>query len=88
MARRRESLVSRSAREREELARVCRLFDKPIRGINFGVELIESIKSHPAAVAGLAALLVSGRWNRAPIWLWIVRKIFCLSGTVRSKDNS
>ena len=88
LARRRESLVSRSAREREELAQACRLFEKPIRAINFGLGLIESIKSHPAAVAGLTALLVSGRWTRAPVWLWVVGKIFCSSGTARSKENS
>lgn len=88
LARRRESLVSRSANEREQLAQVCHLFEGLIGAINFGVGLIDSIKRHPAAVAGLTAFLVSGRWNQAPIWLWIVSKIFCPSGAEKSKKNS
>ena len=86
---RKRALVAQCAREREQLARAERRVRLP-----FGVgatlwSVIRLIKSHPAVVAGLSGLLLTGRaknlthsvtrlinvWQAAyPLWFRLVKR--------------
>jgi hypothetical protein len=85
IARRKQLLIDRCEREREELALSCRQIHVPL---SFGVLLTvlgKKLKSYPILVAGISTLLVGGyggrltksagalyRLGRAilPLWSW------------------
>ena len=79
LARRRESLVIRSAAERERLARNCLRFEKSLRFIQTAGGLIHLLRKPPAWLLGLAALFLGKRGKRfsLPLGLfWLVLRRF------------
>ena len=89
IARRKQVLIDRCARDREELAASCRQIHFPL---GFGAVLTvlgRTLKSYPILVAGMSSLLVGGyaskltksagrlfRLGQAvlPLWTWWTRR--------------
>jgi len=61
LARRRESLVSRSAVQREQLAQAYRQMQKPATLINALGGVFRTLKEHPALLTSLTAVFVGAR---------------------------
>lgn len=74
LARRRESLISQSAGQREQLSQAYQRLLSSIQFVKIALGAIRVIKAHPAAVMGLTALLAGTRWTKFPRlgrWLWM-----------------
>ncbi|MBI2087129.1 MAG: hypothetical protein HYT78_00110 [Deltaproteobacteria bacterium] len=87
LAHRRGSLVERAASERAELAKICRRFEGTTRFLDFGLRVIDLLKTHPVLVAGLTTLLASGRLKKIPLWALLIGKILS-SGIGKPKGTS
>ena len=89
IARRKQLLVERCAREREELAGACQRMRVPLSLSAVFLALGAALRSHPILVAGISSLLAGGyggklakstgtllRLGKAllPLWLLIRRK--------------
>lgn len=88
IARRKQLLVERCAREREELAGACQRVRVPLSLSAVFLALGATLKSHPILVAGISSLLAGGyvgklaksagallRLSKAvlPLW-WLIRR--------------
>ncbi|MGH7773951.1 MAG: YqjK family protein [Candidatus Binatia bacterium] len=74
LARRRESLISRAAAQRDQLAQSYQPLQRSIRFVSRVVGLMQFFKAHPALVMGVTALIVSARWGKLgklPQRLWM-----------------
>jgi hypothetical protein len=89
LARRKQSLIDRCARERAELSALCERIRSPfgLSGTLLGVGRV--LKTHPMIAAGFSSLLVSGYagrllksagdlvklWRLAlPLWGWLTKQ--------------
>ena len=85
IARRKQALVDRAARERDELAAACNRIRSPFDVTSTLVGIGRVLKTHPIIAAGISSFLVSGYagkllkssaevlklWKLAlPIWGW------------------
>lgn len=75
LSRRKGALLACAAKEREELAQICRRFRGAAKFIGFGLRLIDVLKTHPVLVTGLTALLATRRLKKVPLWALIMAKI-------------
>ena len=76
IARRKQSLIERCDREREELAALCASFRLPGAGTSIGFLLGKTLKASPLFIAASAGLLVS----RAHL---LTRSVRGIRGTIR-----
>ena len=79
LARRREYLISRSAAERELLARNCRQLENSLRFIQTARGLIQLLVRPPTWLLGLTALFLGKRRNKLglPLGLfWLILRRF------------
>jgi len=89
IARRKQILVDKAARERAELARICRNLKSPLAVGSTFLGIGRALKSHPIIAAGISSFLVSGYagklvkstsgllkvWHLArPLWSWWRKK--------------
>jgi hypothetical protein len=87
LARRKESLITRAAAERGELAQIYRRFEGTARLADFALRLVDLLRTHPVLVAGITTLLASGRLKKLPIWLLLAGKMLS-SGTGKPSGSS
>jgi len=89
IARRKQVLIDRCARDREELAASCRRIHLPL-GLGAVLTVLgKTLKSYPILVAGISTLLVGGYGGRVtksagtffklgqavlPLWTWWTRR--------------
>jgi hypothetical protein len=73
VARRKESLIAASARQRAMLAAELRAWQKPIGMIDRGIAATRFLKAHPALVA--AGVMVAGVLGRRSLLRWVGRGV-------------
>jgi hypothetical protein len=73
VARRKESLIAASARQRAMLAAELRAWQKPIGMIDRGIAATRFLKAHPALVA--AGVVVAGVLGRRSLLRWVGRGV-------------
>ncbi|NNM82193.1 MAG: hypothetical protein HKL98_06300 [Burkholderiales bacterium] len=79
LARRREQLVARCARERQEFARDAAVLEAPLAVADRGMDFVRYLAAHPVIPAATAAAFVLLRPARAIRWMrrgWFFWRIY------------
>lgn len=75
-ARRKERLITRAGRERDEIAAALRRWERPMSVIERGISMARSLKAHPLLVVTAVAVVAVlgrhtlGRWIGSALVTW------------------